>query len=75
MTDQYVTAGELLDFLVNYPRETQVRIYADHGQHSMMASTVCACYLPKSDAEFFMTDVVYDEPGEDRVLCIEIGAP
>lgn len=79
-----MTAAELIAELMMIPPDTQIRVYADHGQQSMRASTSGLMTIRKEDLDSWMCDTVHeddiaDDPeefsGVDLVKVFEIGAP
>ena len=79
-----MTAAELIAELAAIPPDTQIRVYCDHGQLCMMASTSGLQTIRKSDLEKYMCDTIHpddiaDDPeeydGAGLVRVFEIGAP
>lgn len=74
-----MTAAELIKALQRVPPKTQIRVYADHGQSCMKATTSGLQPILKTDRNNYWCDVV-DMEGEgvaekDVVYVFEIGAP
>lgn len=79
-----MTAAELIAELLAIPPDTQIRVYCDHGQQCMKASTSGLQTIRKEDADSWMCDTVHpddiaDDPEEwhgiDLIQVFEIGAP
>lgn len=78
-----MTAAELIAELAKVPPETLVRVWADHGQASMGASTAGLQWIRREEADSWMADgTVHPEDLEDEraegaelVQIFEVGAP
>ncbi len=79
-----MTAAELIAELLTVPPDTQIRVYADHGQICMKASTACLQSIRKADLGEWMCETVLpheledddDDGGRTEVVQVfEIGAP
>jgi len=77
-----MTAAELIAELQKVPPDTQIRVYADHGQLCMMASTCGLQTVMKEDLDEYMCDTVDISQCEDNGIdpselgqVFEIGAP
>lgn len=71
-----MTVQELRDALANLPGDAIVRLWCDHGQSSMAASTISPQVMSDEDRAAWMCDDG-GEPPEDGELAnvVEIGAP
>jgi len=75
-----MTAAELIADLQLVPPDTQIRVYADHGQQCMVAHTTTVHYIRSCDLGKNVADVVEPEDVDDidaipLVQIFEIGAP
>lgn len=72
-----MTVKELIAQLSELPECAIVRLYCDHGQASMLATTVTAQHMTKKDARSWMCDDGECEKPTDAKPCnvVEIGAP
>lgn len=79
-----MTAAELIAKLLAIPPDTQIRVYCDHGQSCMRASTSGLMTIRKEDLDSWLCDTIHqddlaDDPeefhGVDLVQIFEIGAP
>jgi len=83
-----MTAAELIKDLQAVPPDTQIRVWADHGQSCMIAHTACMQAILKDDIDENMDDTInIDDEGkieegeddeltsDDLVYIFEIGAP
>jgi len=68
-----MTLAELRKLTKYLPGSTIVRIYADHGQSSMLATTVTPMRMDAKSARAHMLDDIDDV--EVGVPVVEIGAP
>jgi len=75
-----MTVKELMDELQKVPPETPVRLWCDHGQRSMKATTCNLAFVDKSEADQWIiddiigNDEVADYDGEITRI-FEIGSP
>lgn len=79
-----MNAAELIEELSKIPPDTQIRVYCDHGQQCMKASTTGLMTIRKEDLESWCCETIHpddiaDDPeefhGADLVQIFEIGAP
>jgi len=79
-----MNAAELIAELLTIPPDTQIRVYADHGQQCMTAHTSGLQTIRKSELGARSCDTIHpddiaDDPeefhGVDLVQIFEIGAP
>lgn len=75
-----MTAAELIAELQQIPPDTQIRVWADHGQSCMQASSSGMMTIAKVDLDEWMCDTVAPEDAdeyrkEDLAYVFEIGAP
>jgi hypothetical protein len=79
-----MTAAELIAELLAVPPDTQIRVYADHGQMCLEATTSGLQKIRKSQLDQQVCDTIHpdditDDPeefhGVDLVDIFEIGAP
>jgi hypothetical protein len=69
---------ELLETLKTVHPETQVRVWADHGQSCMLATTAGLQHISKNDINEYTCDIINQEDiteEDETVQIFEIGAP
>lgn len=71
-----MTVQELIDELGGMPKDAVVRLWTDHGQASMKATTITCQHFRAKDRDSWMTDDGQEEVDEDHPCnVVEIGAP
>lgn len=71
-----MTVQELIDELSGMPGDATVRLWTDHGQTSMMATTVTAQHFREKERALWMTDDGQEEVDDEHPCnVVEIGAP
>lgn len=72
-----MTVAELIKNLSAYPPDAIVRLCCDHGQMSMLASTITGQHMRRKNRESWMCDITGEiEPDDEHPInVVEIGAP
>lgn len=71
-----MTVDELRNELALLPGDAVVRLWCDHGQASMKATTVTALNMREKDRQSWMCDDGGNEPEDgEPINVVEIGSP
>jgi hypothetical protein len=71
-----MTVQELINRLNRMPADATVRLWTDHGQASMKATTITAQHFRAKERDSWMTDDGPEDVDDDHPCnVVEIGAP